>query len=660
MHTRCKILDRYADRVQTATLTEYRPTMIRRIVIQSVFCILSHTARLFLYSVLLLSCRGDEVIYPTIGTHVTDEVRKGGLYVLCEGNMGSNKARLDYMNLESGTYYSNWYGAQNPTQMKELGDVGNDLQQYGHRLYAVINCSHKVEVMDLQARHIGQIEIPNCRYMAFRGDKLYVSAYVGSAADPDLLGSVYEIDTATLQVTREVQVGHQPDELCVVGNRLYVCNSGGYLTNRYDSTVSVVELGGFTETKQIPVGLNPTRIRVDNSQRLWVCCQGNYRDVAPQVVVVEGENVVRRIATACSNISVFGSNVYVIDNEEKTLRTISTVDYTLSTLDCPLSTFEHPYGLLATEDALYITDAKNYVSSGVLHCYSYDGRERWSTPTGDIPGHLCRVTGAYDLHGDTTQIINHKSKFINRVYEYRPAMGQFVNEMPKYEAGDDAETMCRKCEQAIAHNAGGMITLGGWGGYVTFGFDHAVVNGEGRDLQILGNAFYMSGSTLYGSSEPGIVLVSRDENGNGLPDDEWYELKGCLYDDAAVNHQYAKTYTRAGDTLQNPFHQHPYYPEWIAADEMNFTGSLLPSQTETVSGQAVQRILEYGYVDNKPNTDIEGTSFDLTWAVDAAGQAVRLDSIHFVRVYNAVDEVLQQTGELSTEVAGAIDLHIKQ
>ena len=47
-------------------------------------------------------------------------------------------------------------------------------------------------------------------------------------------------------------------------------------------------------------------------------------------------------------------------------------------------------------------------------------------------------------------------------------------------------------------------------------------------------------------------------------------------------------------------------------------------------------------------------------AVDAAGQAVRLDSIHFVRVYNAVDEVLQQTGELSTEVAGAIDLHIKQ
>ena len=63
--------------------------------------------------------------------------------------MGSNKARLDYMNLATGTYYANWYGSQNPTQMKELGDVGNDIQQYGGKLYAVINCSHKVEVMDL-------------------------------------------------------------------------------------------------------------------------------------------------------------------------------------------------------------------------------------------------------------------------------------------------------------------------------------------------------------------------------------------------------------------------------------------------------------------------------------------------------------------------------
>ena len=583
-----------------------------------------------LCSLLLLGCRGDEVIYPTIGTHVTDEVRAGGLYVLCEGNMGSNKARLDYINLEDGEYYSNWYGAQNPTQLKELGDVGNDLVAYGNRLYA----------------------------LAFHGDKMYVSAYVGSVADADLLGSVFEVDTASLEITREVKVGHQPDELVVVDDKLYVVNSGGYLINRYDSTMSVIDLHSFTELRKVVVGLNPTRLRLDDQKHLWVCCQGNYNQTAPQVVVLQNEAVLQRILTPCSNISIQGTTAYVIDNEQNTLNTISTIDFALSAFNFQQTpSFENPYGLLATADALYITDAKNYVSSGVLHCFSYDGHEHWSAKTGDIPGHLCRVTGAYDIHGDTVPEPQKKSPYIKQVYEYLPAMGQFVNELPKYEEGDDAERMCRKCEQAIANNAGGMISLGGWGGYVTFGFDHAVENKAGKDIQILGNAFYMAGSTEYGSSEPGIVLVSRDENGNGWPDDTWYELKGCLYDDPQTQHHVSRTYTRESDTVQNTFHQHPYYPQWIKTDEYTLTGALLPPQSVVISGQNIQRILDFGYVDNKPNSDIEGTSFDISWAVDESGRAVTLDSIHFVRVYNAVDETLPQTGELSTEVAGAIDLH---
>ena len=615
-----------------------------RQILISVLCIL--------YSVLLTSCRKDEVIYPTIPTDVTDEVQHGGLYVLCEGNMGANKARLDYMNLETGTYYSNWYGAQNPKQVKELGDVGNDIAIYGNKLYAVINCSHKVEIMDLQAHRIGQVDIPNCRYLAFHGDKAYVSAYVGSLADPDLLGSVFEIDTATMQITREVKVGHQPDELCVVDD-----NSGGYLTNRYDSTVSVIDLASFTEIKKLPVGLNPTRVRVDEQKHLWICCQGNYKDIQPQVVVHDLNNVIKRIPTPCANISIYGETAYVIDNETKTVKTISTENYSLSPFTFHLSpSFENPYGLLATKDALYITDAKNYVSSGVLHCYSYDGQERWQALTGDIPGHLCRVGEA--MHTDTTDTIISHSAYISRVYEYMPAMGQFVNLSPKYEEGDDEVAMIRKCETALVNNARGMVTLGGWGGYITFGFDHPVANLEGRDIQILGNAFYMTGSSEYGSSEPGIVLVSMDENGNGAPDDMWYELKGCLYDDPTTNHAFSRTYTRDGDTIRNTFHDQPYYPQWITADAYTLYGAKLAPQSMTISGQNVQRILDYGYVDNKPNTDIEGTSFDISWAVDANGNAVQLDSIHFVRVYNAADEILDLTGELSTEITGAIDLHI--
>jgi len=57
--------------------------------------------------------------------------------------------------------------------------VGNDIQIYGSKLYAVINVSNYIEVMDAKtAKHIGKIEIPNVRYIRFHDGKAYASSYV--------------------------------------------------------------------------------------------------------------------------------------------------------------------------------------------------------------------------------------------------------------------------------------------------------------------------------------------------------------------------------------------------------------------------------------------------------------------------------------------------
>lgn len=69
-----------------------------------------------------------------------------------------------------------------------------------------------------------------------------------------------------------------------------------------------------------------------------------------------------------------------------------------------------------------------------------------------------------------------------------------------------------------------LLSLGAYGGYITVGFDHTVPNVPGQyDFKIYGNAYYDAFGTLTGklggSSEPGIVLVSKDVNGNQLPDD---------------------------------------------------------------------------------------------------------------------------------------------
>ena len=148
--------------------------------------ILIWTMGYWLLAIGLLSCRGDEIVVPSEYELLPIEVRQEasfaadepiGMYLLNEGNMGSNKASIDYVDFCNGYYIRNIYGERNPNVIKELGDVGNDIQVYGNRLYAVINCSHKVEVMDLRTcRRIGQVDIPNCRYIRFKDGKAYVSS----------------------------------------------------------------------------------------------------------------------------------------------------------------------------------------------------------------------------------------------------------------------------------------------------------------------------------------------------------------------------------------------------------------------------------------------------------------------------------------------------
>ena len=280
--------------------------------------------------------------------------------------------------------------------------------------------------------------------------------------------------------------------------------------------------------------------------------------------------------------------------------------------------------------------------------------------------------------------------YISRVWEFVPAPGQFTNVLPAYEEGDDAEAMCRKVEEQIANNAQGMISLGAWGGYVVFSFDHPVVNVAGEyDFIVEGNAFYASsteGAAGGGSCEPGIVMVSTDANGNGLPDDEWYELAGSEYTNPLTKHNYSVTYTRpAEDHVATPdpqqkyridttfvhwtdnrgeegyieklsFHKQAYYPEWIESNTLTLEGARLPDNYVFKNNQFVLYPYAYGYADNHPNTVAEA-QLNIDWAVKEDGIPARLSTIHFVKVYTALHQQCGTIGETSTEVKGARDLH---
>ena len=372
---------------------------------------------LLILGVWLSSCREDELIFLSDSTKVSQPMvgsKITGFYQLNEGNMGMNRATIDYFDYTTGYYTRDIFSERNPTIVKELGDVGNDIKIYGNKVYAVINCSNYIEVFDVHtAIHVKEIRVPNCRYMAFNGGKAYISSYSGPVGiNPNAeKGFVAEIDTVTLELTRKVEVGYQPDEIAVYDGKLYVANSGGYRVPNYDRTVSVIDLETFKEIKKIDVGINLHRIKIDKRGYLYVSSRGDYYDTPPNLYVIDTrtEKVVKETGIPVSDMWLdddllyyysVAYNKYTGGNEitygildTRTMEQISDKVITDGTDRDILI----PYGIAVNPETkeIFISDAQNYVVTGYVYCYSPEGRLKWRTEGGNIPGHFA-FTGNYN------------------------------------------------------------------------------------------------------------------------------------------------------------------------------------------------------------------------------------------------------------------------
>jgi len=366
---------------------------------------------------LLTACRQDVMIVPMEKSDPGGKTQKGdivGMYLLNEGNMGSNKSSLDYLDLSDSTahYYRNIYSERNPSAVMSLGDVGNDCQIYGSRLWLVINCSNKVEVAHADdAVRIGKVDIPNCRYVSFKDGYAYVSSYVGSvySGSSSPLGSVYKVDTLSLQKVDSCTVGYQPEEMAIIGNRLYVANSGGYqgMTGQgYESTVSVIDLASMQEVDKIEVAPNLHHLKADKYNQLWVTARGNYMDEESTIWWLEpdangGMKVGGHLDQPVSDLCIVGDSLYFYGSQWSEVTMTNTVTYGIinvkthqvvstSLSDAPeISKIRMPYGIIVNpiHRDFYLMDAKNYVSSGELLHFLPDGTFDWKVKTGDIPAH---------------------------------------------------------------------------------------------------------------------------------------------------------------------------------------------------------------------------------------------------------------------------------
>jgi len=365
-------------------------------------------------AIAFVSCREEETIFPSSDVSVAAPRNDGkieGFYLLNEGNMGMNRASIDVFNYRTGNYTTDIYSERNPSVVKELGDVGNDIQIYGNKVYAVINVSNKVEVIDKwSAKRIKKIDIPNCRYVTFYKDKAYVSSYSGPVAiNPNAeLGFVAEIDTTSLEIKRKVTVGYQPEQMVVHNGKLYVANSGGYRVPNYDRTVSVIDLATFTEIKKIDVGINLYGMKIDSRGDIYVSSRGDYYNTPSNLFVIDTNRDEKKMQLdipalgmcmvddllyfysvqwsylTSSNKTTYG----IIDTKTKKIINDKIIT------DGTDKQIIIPYGLQVNPETkeIYITDAQNYVVTGYIYCFTPEGKLKWKTTAGNIPAHIAFIT----------------------------------------------------------------------------------------------------------------------------------------------------------------------------------------------------------------------------------------------------------------------------
>ena len=300
--------------------------------------------------------------------------------------------------------------------------------------------------------------------------------------------------------------------------------------------------------------------------------------------------------------------------------------------------------------------------------------------------------------------------FATRVIDYSPAPGQFITN-PEF--NDPSRALGAPIGGgALSADLSKIVSLGGFGGSLTLGFDAPVVddpaNPLGLDAIIYGNAVWTGGNHNRRFAECAVIEISRDINNNGVADDPWYLIPGShLASPPTTAQWYTQTWDDDLDDPTNP----PSNPTWIPDGRTGLwttSGFRLPNTpfvgmlgvVMNPNGPDATAEGIWGYADASPtlilgDTDADNTvddlsidpaefytipddpftvgigpgfggrggkggggdAFDIAWAIDpVTGEPAALDAFDFVRITSAVVPIHPLLGEVSPEIGAVADV----
>ena len=313
------------------------------------------------------------------------------LYILNEGLYNANNATLTKYNMTQQVATTDFFEIKNN---RKLGDTGNDIKQYGAKIYIVLTGSNTLDILSNNGISIKQISFVNGsvgrqpRSITFYENNAYVCSFDGTVA---------VIDTATLAISQYINVGRNPESIVSQNDKLYVTNSGGLDAPNYDSTVSVIDPISNTVIKTINIGINPGAICSDDYGDVYVVSRGDYGSIQSKLYVIEAaSDVVKKVFDIealgiAINKNIAYVHYYDYGNNTSSIAQLDVEkDSVLNTDYISGSNFNTLYAVAIdpiTEN-IYCSDANGFVNLGKVLCFDNKGNKLFDFQTGLNPGSL--------------------------------------------------------------------------------------------------------------------------------------------------------------------------------------------------------------------------------------------------------------------------------
>lgn len=324
------------------------------------------------------------------------ELDKAGAFVLNEGDMKENNAKLTHYDIAQNKVTANILEVQNDGV--KLGNTAQDILIYDSKVFITVLGSDKIFVTDLDGVILKEISTKDApykepRYMAEHGGYIYISFYKSH---------LVKLDPETYEIKEALEIPEYSEEMTVANSELYITNSMRQgLTE--GTTVTVVNLNTFKiEREPITVHINPNRILSDSKGNVYVSSQGDYNGIGSALSIIKansykaeviGENIStimaiqgNRILLSSTQYDENWNSVVVFSQYDMTTGKHSEESFlTVPSDDKVAKYLQQTYHMSVdpTNQDIYIS-ATDYKTTGTVLIFDKDGKYKSSFSSGGV------------------------------------------------------------------------------------------------------------------------------------------------------------------------------------------------------------------------------------------------------------------------------------